>query len=49
MLGLTNGELFVVVFIVVAVVSAPYWPRAGGAIAVALAGRRSKNRNSDPG
>jgi hypothetical protein len=56
MLGLTNGELFVVVFIVVAVVSAPYWQKAGGAIAVALAGRargargaRGKSRESDPG
>ncbi|HEX4340345.1 MAG TPA: hypothetical protein VH062_30765 [Polyangiaceae bacterium] len=44
MLGLTNGELFVVVFIVVSVVSAPYWSRAGGAIAVALSDRRAKNR-----
>jgi hypothetical protein len=32
MLGLTNGELFVVVFIVVAVVSAPWWPRMGEAL-----------------
>jgi len=32
MLGLTNGELFVVVFIVVAVVSAPWWPRLGEAV-----------------
>jgi hypothetical protein len=52
MLGLTNGELFVVAFIVVAVVSAPWWPRAGGAIAAALAGKHranSKRRASDPG
>ena len=52
MLGLTNGELFVVVFIVVAVVSAPWWPRLGGAIAVALAGKNranTKRRASDPG
>lgn len=42
MLGLTNGESFVVVFIVVAVVSAPWWPRVGAAIAVALTfGKRS--------
>jgi hypothetical protein len=41
LLGLTFGEFFVVAFIVVAVVGAPYWPRVGGAIAVwlgALAG-----------
>jgi hypothetical protein len=43
MFGLTGGELFVVVFIVVAVVSAPWWPRAGGAIAVALVGRAKKS------
>lgn len=52
MLGLTNGELFVVVFIVVSVVSAPWWPRLGGAIAVALAGKSragTKRRASDPG
>jgi hypothetical protein len=32
MFGLTNGELFVVVFIVVAVVSAPWWPKLGEAV-----------------
>ncbi len=40
MLGLTGGELFVVVFITLAVISAPWWPRAGGAIAGLLAGKR---------
>ena len=40
MLGLTNGELFVVVFIVVAVVSAPWWPRTGAALAVSLTRHR---------
>ncbi|HVW30723.1 MAG TPA: hypothetical protein VHC69_35445 [Polyangiaceae bacterium] len=49
MLGLTSGELFVVVFITVSIVSAPYWQRAGEAIAVALAERRAKNRTNDPG
>ena len=52
MFGLTHGELFVVTFIVVAVVSAPWWPRLGGAIAVALAAKQranSKRRASDPG
>lgn len=39
MLGLTAGELFVVVFIVVAVVSAAYWPRAGSALFAALVGK----------
>lgn len=38
-LGLTSGELFIVVFIVIAVVSAPYWPKLGGAIAVAIVGK----------
>jgi hypothetical protein len=38
MLGLTFGELFVVVFIVVAVVSAAWWPRAGAALFEALVG-----------
>jgi hypothetical protein len=38
MLGLTGGELFVVVFIVVAIVSASWWPRAGAAIFEALVG-----------
>lgn len=36
MLGLTFGELFVAAFITVAIVSAPLWPRAGGAVARAL-------------
>lgn len=36
MLGLTFGEMFVAMFIVVAIVSAPLWPRAGAAIARAL-------------
>jgi hypothetical protein len=40
LLGLTFGEAFVVGFIVVAVVGTPYWPRIGGAIAVALAGKK---------
>lgn len=36
MLGLTFGEMFVTAFIVVAIVSAPLWPRAGAAVAIAL-------------
>ena len=39
MLGLTSGELFVVVFIVLVVVSAGWWPRAGAALFAALVGR----------
>jgi hypothetical protein len=39
MLGLTGGELFVVAFIFVAVVSASWWPRAGERIALALSGK----------
>jgi hypothetical protein len=37
---MTFGEFFVVAFIVVAVVSAPWWPRLGGAIAIVVAGKR---------
>jgi hypothetical protein len=47
MLGLTNGELFVVIFIVVAVVSAPWWPRAGGAIAGILSGESKDSDSTD--
>jgi len=36
MLGLSFGEAFVTIFIVVTVVSAPLWPRAGAAVARAL-------------
>lgn len=32
MLGLTGGEWFVVIFVTVAVVSAPWWPRAAEAL-----------------
>jgi len=37
-LGLTSGELFIVVFVTVAVVSAPWWLRIGEVVATALAG-----------
>jgi hypothetical protein len=49
MLGLTSGELFVVVFIAVSIVSAPYFQRAGEAIAVAIAERRAKSRSNEQG
>jgi hypothetical protein len=39
MFGLTNGELFVVVFLVVMVVSAPWWPKAGEAVFSLLSGK----------
>ena len=39
MLGLTNGELFVVVFITVTVVSASWWPKAGEALFRVLFGK----------
>ncbi len=39
MLGLTGGELFLVIFVTVAVVSAPWWPRLGAAIGELLAGK----------
>jgi Sec-independent protein translocase protein TatA len=41
MFGMTPGELFVVTFIVVMVVSAPWWPRIGEAVALGL--RRKKD------
>jgi hypothetical protein len=37
-LGLTSGELFIVLFILVAVVSAPLWPRLGAAVYLKLSG-----------
>jgi hypothetical protein len=43
MFGLTAGEWFVVIFILVAVVSAPLWPRAGEAILVRLSRRSGAN------
>ncbi len=48
-LGLTAGEAFIVVFIVVAVVSAPYWPRLGAAIAVAIVGKNADGQKDAPG
>jgi len=46
-LGLTSGELFVIGFVTLAVVSAPLWPRLGAAIAVRLAG--AEERGAQPG
>ncbi len=39
MLGLTNGELFVVLFVTFFVVSATWWPRLGAAIGRSLSSR----------
>ncbi len=47
MLGLTNGELFIVVFVVVAVLTASWWPRMGEAVAEMLAGRPEAGPESD--
>lgn len=45
MLGLTAGELVVVAFVVIAVVSARWWPRLGELCAEAL----SKPAADEPG
>lgn len=44
-LGLTSGELFVIGFVTLAVVSAPWWPRLGAAIALRLAGEEERGRD----
>jgi hypothetical protein len=49
MFGLTAGEWFVVVFILVAVVSAPLWPRAGEAIFVRMSRRGGANTSTVTG
>lgn len=50
MFGLTHGELFVVTFCVLAVLSARYWPRMGERVALLLAGKpaESPDKNADP-
>lgn len=47
MFGLNHGELFVVVFVFLAVVSAPLWPRLGEALFVFLFGGKSGKSASD--
>jgi len=42
-LGLTFGELFVVVFLAVLIVSAGYWPRMGAWLAEKIASRKNEN------
>ena len=49
-MGLTAGELFVVAFITVAVLSAGWWPRLGEALMVALSGSGgTRDRSSGNG
>jgi hypothetical protein len=50
MFGMTHGELFIVTFVVVAVVSARYWPKLGERIALMLAGKsgQAKPEEADP-
>jgi len=43
-LGLTLGELGLVAFIVVAILSAKFWPRAGEWVAVRLGRARGADR-----
>jgi len=48
--GLSGGEIFIVAFVTIAVVSARYWPAMGERIAVRLgggAGRNEPKRHSD--
>jgi len=48
MFGITGGELLVVAFVVIAVLSAPWWPRLGAAIALRLAGESDDRRSAPP-
>ena len=48
MLEMTPGELFIVIFVTVTVVSAPWWGRAGAALGQLLAERGArKDRRAD--
>lgn len=42
-LGLTSGELFVVVFLASFIVSAGYWPRVGAWLAEKFASQKKEN------
>jgi hypothetical protein len=46
--GLTFGELFIVVFLTVSVVSAPWWPRVGEWIADLFVGGRAARPSVPP-
>jgi hypothetical protein len=45
MIDLTFGELFVVGFIFVAIVSAPYWPKAGERLILLFARKQPPARD----
>jgi hypothetical protein len=45
MFELSSGELFVVAFVTIAVVSALWWPRLGAAIAELFVQRRSEAKD----
>jgi hypothetical protein len=47
MFDLNRGELFVALFILIAIVSAPLWPRAGEWIAVKLWQRGRPAKRAD--
>jgi hypothetical protein len=47
MFDLNRGELFVALFILIAIVSAPLWPRAGEWIAVRLWQRGRSTKRAD--
>lgn len=42
MLGLTGGEMFVIAFIVAAILSARFWPKLGERLVLMLAGSRPR-------
>ena len=44
---LTGGELFVVLFITLAVLSAGWWPRLGEVVMLAVSGARTKRGEGD--
>jgi hypothetical protein len=46
--GLTHGELFVVGFVVIVVVSAPLWPKLGERLAELWGGSRRHGGDDDP-
>lgn len=48
MFALSHGELFIVAFVVIAVVSARYWPRLGERLALMLAGKTPAPADKDP-
>jgi hypothetical protein len=48
MFGLTSGELFIVLFILGAVVSAPLWPKLGAAVYMKLFSRNREGGGGRP-